>query len=348
MELGRRLRGNSTFPLLNQLSATASRFHIPVEHFYELIRGMEMDLRKTRYRTFDELREYCYLVASSVGLMCRKIFGYRNESTREYAINLGIALQLTNILRDIKDDAKRGRIYIPLEDMERFGYTEDDLLHSRYTPQFVELMRFECQRASEYFDLARAALQDEDKRFFFAARIMWSIYAHTLNRIIECRLQRVRAPDFHPEIPEGAHRLPLLAEPPTEVLLVETRSAVDRLDSHRDPVVIVGGGLSGLAAARPTSVPPASPCFSSSSARCRRTRVCSFTDSTTGDVVDNGQHLLIAGYTRTLALLDRIGSRHLLTVQERPVSAVPSSRAGVCGVPASGPSLPAASDLGHR
>jgi phytoene synthase len=200
MELNRSLRGTSTFPLLNQLSATAQRFNIPVEHFYELIRGMEMDLRTTRYRTFDELREYCYLVASSVGLMCRKIFGYKNESTREYAIYLGIALQLTNILRDIKDDAKRGRIYLPLEDLERFGYSEDDLLHNRYTPQFVELMRFECKRASEYFDLARAALLDEDKRFFFAARIMWSIYAHTLNRIIKVNYnvfeRRISIPKF--------------------------------------------------------------------------------------------------------------------------------------------------------
>jgi 15-cis-phytoene synthase len=183
MELGKALDGTSTYPLLNQLNATARRFNIPVHHFYDLIRGMEMDLTKTRYRTFDELKEYCYLVASSVGLMCRKIFGYRNESTRDYAINLGIALQLTNILRDVKDDAKRGRIYIPLEDMERFGYTEDDLLNCRYTPAFVSLMRFECARASSYFDMAREALKDEDKYYFFAARIMWSIYAHTLNRI---------------------------------------------------------------------------------------------------------------------------------------------------------------------
>lgn len=183
MELGKALQGVSTYPLLNQLSATARRFDIPVHHFYDLIRGMEMDLAKTRYQTFDELKEYCYLVASSVGLMCRKIFGYRNESTRDYAINLGIALQLTNILRDIKDDAKRGRIYIPLEDMNRFGYTEDDLLNFRYTPAFVNLMRFECARVSGYFDMAREALKDEDKYYFFAARIMWSIYAHTLNRI---------------------------------------------------------------------------------------------------------------------------------------------------------------------
>lgn len=183
MELGRALQGVSTYPILNQLSGTARRFKIPVDHFYDLIRGMEMDLTKHRYRTFDELREYCFLVASTVGLMCRKIFGYRNESTKDYAINLGIALQLTNILRDVKDDAEKGRIYLPQEDMARFGYSEEDLLNFRYTPAFVELMRFECDRARYYFDAARDALLDEDKRFFFAARIMWSIYAHLLRRI---------------------------------------------------------------------------------------------------------------------------------------------------------------------
>jgi phytoene synthase len=184
MELRRAIRGQSSYAILNQLTAVARKFNIPVDHFYELIRGMEMDLTKTRYETFDELREYCYLVASSVGLMCRQIFGYRNDSTREYAINLGIALQITNILRDIKEDARRGRIYLPLEDLRRFGYSEEDLLHCRYTPEFVNLMRFECDRASRYFDMARDALKNEDKRFFFAARIMWSIYAHTLRRIM--------------------------------------------------------------------------------------------------------------------------------------------------------------------
>lgn len=182
-ELGRTLKGESTFPLLNQLAATARRFNIPVDHFYELIRGVEMDLSKRRYENFDELYSYCYRVASSVGLMCRQIFGYKNESTREYAVNLGIALQLTNILRDVKDDAARGRIYLPLEDMRRFGVTEEDILSSRYTRNFVDLMRFECNRAREYFDAARNALKDEDKHYFFAARIMWSIYAHTLRRI---------------------------------------------------------------------------------------------------------------------------------------------------------------------
>lgn len=183
MELGQALRGTSTYPLLNQLSSTARKFNIPVDHFYDLIRGMEIDLTRTRYETFDELHEYCYLVASSVGLMCRQIFGYKNESTRGYAVNLGIAFQLTNILRDVKDDARRGRIYIPLEDLRRFGYTEEDLFAGRYTPEFVNLMRFECDRARHYFDAARDALKDEDKYYFFAARIMWSIYAHLLRRI---------------------------------------------------------------------------------------------------------------------------------------------------------------------
>ncbi len=183
MELGRALEGRSSYTLLNQLNSTARRFNIPVNHFYELIKGMEMDIAKTRYGTFDELREYCYLVASSVGLMCRHIFGFRNESTRAYAINLGIALQLTNIIRDVKDDARKGRIYIPQEDLDRFGYTEEDLLASRYTPAFVSLMQFQCDRARSYFDAARDSLKNEDKRFFFAARIMWSIYAHILRRI---------------------------------------------------------------------------------------------------------------------------------------------------------------------
>jgi phytoene synthase len=183
MELGRALAGTSTFPLLNQISAVARRFTIPVELFHDLIRGMEMDLTRTRYQRFEDLREYCFLVASTVGLICRPIFGAQNASTREYAVNLGLALQLTNILRDVQDDARRGRIYLPLEDLHRFGVTEDDILHSRYTPSFVELMRFECDRARSYFDSARASLRDEDKYYFFAARIMWSIYAHLLRRI---------------------------------------------------------------------------------------------------------------------------------------------------------------------
>ncbi len=182
-ELKRALYGVSTFTLLNKLGTIIHRFKIPVDHFYDLIKGMEMDLTQNRYGTFSELEQYCYRVASTVGLICAEVFGYRNAETRQYAINLGIALQLTNILRDIKSDAKRGRIYLPLEDLRRFGYTEAELLAGTYNERFVELMKFECQRAHEYFRRAKASLAEEDKVLFSAARTMGNIYYLLLRRI---------------------------------------------------------------------------------------------------------------------------------------------------------------------
>ncbi len=182
-ELKRALYGVSTFTLLNKLGTIIHRFRIPVDHFYDLIKGMEMDLTQNRYGTFSELEQYCYRVASTVGLICAEVFGYRNAETRQYAINLGIALQLTNILRDIKSDAKRGRIYLPLEDIHRFGYTEEELFAGTYNERFVELMKFECQRAHEYFRRAKSSLAEEDKVLFSAARTMGNIYYLLLRRI---------------------------------------------------------------------------------------------------------------------------------------------------------------------
>jgi squalene synthase HpnD len=182
-ELKRSLYGVSRYSLLNKLAAIIHRFHIPIEHFYELIKGMEMDLRNTRYGTFVELEQYCYRAASTVGLICAEVFGYTNEKTKQYAINLGIALQLTNILRDIKADAKNGRIYLPLEDLRKFHYTEEELLNLTYNNRFVELMKFECGRAHEYFRRAKACLAEEDKPLFTAARTMGNIYYLLLLRI---------------------------------------------------------------------------------------------------------------------------------------------------------------------
>ncbi len=182
-ELKRALYGVSTFTLLNKLGTIIHRFRIPVDQFYDLIKGMEMDLTQNRYGTFSELEQYCYRVASTVGLICAEVFGYRNAETRQYAINLGIALQLTNILRDIKSDAKRGRIYLPLEDIHRFGYTEEELFAGTYNERFVELMKFECQRAHEYFRRAKSSLAEEDKVLFSAARTMGNIYYLLLRRI---------------------------------------------------------------------------------------------------------------------------------------------------------------------
>lgn len=182
-ELEKGLRNESSHALLNKLNVIATRFNIPAVHFFDLIRGMRMDLERTRYESFDELNEYCYNVASTVGLMCSEIFGYKNEKTRQYAIDLGIALQLTNIVRDVKDDAAIGRIYLPREDFERFGYSYEELLSSTYNANFVRMMRFETQRAREYYQRARAELAHEDHAAFFAARIMDRIYYRILQKI---------------------------------------------------------------------------------------------------------------------------------------------------------------------
>ncbi|MBI4428803.1 MAG: presqualene diphosphate synthase HpnD [Ignavibacteriales bacterium] len=182
-ELHLSLSGASHYAVLNKLSTIIQQFNIPLKHFYDLIKGMEMDLTKKRYRTFAELQEYCYHAASTVGLICAEVFGYKNEDAKQYAMNLGIALQLTNILRDIRQDAKRGRIYLPLEDLRRFQYSEEELLQGVYNDRFVELMKFECERAHAFFRRAKAFLAEEDKPLFTAARTMGNIYYLLLRRI---------------------------------------------------------------------------------------------------------------------------------------------------------------------
>ena len=182
-EFEKALNGNTEHALLEQVVRIINKFAIPVEPFYDLIEGMEMDLKKNRYKTFEELYDYCYRAAATVGLMSVEIFGYRNKNTKEFAVNLGVAMQLTNILRDVKKDAERGRIYIPEKDLIRFGYTENDLLDYKYNNSFIELMKFESNRAKEYYKVADDFLSKEDKGLMFPARIMEHIYFNILNKI---------------------------------------------------------------------------------------------------------------------------------------------------------------------
>ena len=185
IELEKSFSGHSEYLILNKLSSTIQKFNIPLEPFFELLKGMEMDLQKNRYLTFDDLQLYCYRVASTVGLMCVEIFGYKHASTRDFAINLGIALQLTNILRDIKKDAENGRIYLPQEDLKKFNYNENDILNQTYNSNFTEMMKYESDRAKEYFDKATASLNIEDKAEMFAARAMQHIYYKMLGKIVD-------------------------------------------------------------------------------------------------------------------------------------------------------------------
>lgn len=185
LELERSFSGTSEYMLLNKLYRIIKQFNIPIEPFFELIAGMEMDLQTKRYLSFEDLRLYCYRVASTVGLMCIEIFGYKNRSAKDFAVNLGLALQLTNILRDIKQDADNGRIYLPQEDLQKFGYPESDLITGVYNQNFIQLMQYESERAKVYFQKANEALDLEDKPSMFAARAMQHIYYKLLKKIEE-------------------------------------------------------------------------------------------------------------------------------------------------------------------
>jgi phytoene synthase len=159
------------------------RFSLPRDAFEAVIDGVAMDLATSRYPTFDALREYCLRVASAVGRLCIEIFGYSDERTRDYARDLGIALQLTNIVRDVGTDLARGRIYLPGEDLERYGCTEADLGAGVVSDAVRRLLAFECARAREFYERAERELPRADRRRMVAARIMAGIYHAILERI---------------------------------------------------------------------------------------------------------------------------------------------------------------------
>jgi phytoene synthase len=165
-------------------------FDLPKQAFVDVIDGVAMDLETTRYSTFDDLLEYCKRVASAVGLICVNIFDCRGPGATEYAVQLGIALQLTNILRDVKDDWSKGRVYLPLEDLERFGCTVEDIAtgvtsppSGGISPKMRALIEFECRRARDYYARALAARPVADRKRLVASEIMRAVYFETLRRI---------------------------------------------------------------------------------------------------------------------------------------------------------------------
>lgn len=182
-ELADALGGKATHPVTERLVATLRAFAIPPQYCEELLDGVEMDLVKSRYATFAELAEYCHRVAGVVGLMCIEIFGYSRPETREYAERLGTAFQLTNILRDLRSDGARGRIYLPQEDLARFAVREADLTAGQLSPAFRALMRFEVERTRGFYAAAEAILPPADRPRMLPARIMSAIYRRILERI---------------------------------------------------------------------------------------------------------------------------------------------------------------------
>jgi phytoene synthase len=181
----RRACGNGTpeFPVNREFQPVIQNFRLPFGLFDELIQGCEMDLEITRYEDFEALEKYCYRVASVVGLLSIEIFGYQNKDCRDYAVYLGKALQLTNILRDVKGDAARGRIYLPLAELKNFAVTEEEILRSEYSENFHALAKHVAARARSYYELARLTLPAGDRRAMVAAELMGAVYWQLLQKL---------------------------------------------------------------------------------------------------------------------------------------------------------------------
>lgn len=175
--------GKPQHPVALALVPLVRQFNLPQEHLVEIIDGMEMDLNQHQYPDFKSLQLYCYRVASVVGLLAAEIFGYTDRKTLKYAHDLGIAMQLTNIIRDVGEDARRGRIYLPQDEMAQFGVHTNDILDARETPAFQKLMQFQIQRAQQYFEQALSELPAVDRKAQLSGLIMASIYRATLAEV---------------------------------------------------------------------------------------------------------------------------------------------------------------------
>ena len=171
------------FILNQEFQPVIQKFKLPFALFDELIQGCEMDLEKLRHESFEELELYCYRVASVVGLLSIEIFGYKNPACHDYAVHLGKALQLTNILRDVKNDAARGRIYLPQNELKKFNVSEADILESKYSDRYFALAGSVAERAKNFYLLAQETLPAEDRKSMATAQLMAAVYGRLLQKL---------------------------------------------------------------------------------------------------------------------------------------------------------------------
>ncbi len=182
-EIAEMIAGRPDHPITRALSRHLDTFNLDVNLLLAIIDGMEMDLDKVRYDSFDDLKKYCWHVAGAVGILAARIFGLNNPQTEEYAEKLGLAFQLTNIIRDVGDDLKIGRIYLPADELNRFSVSENNLKNARYTPEFRNLMNFQAKRALSLYDEAFTLLPEEDRHAQKPGIMMASIYRELLLQI---------------------------------------------------------------------------------------------------------------------------------------------------------------------
>lgn len=182
-EVSNMYKGTPTHPVTQALQPHLTAYNLQEQHLQAIVDGMEMDLDQSRYLDYAGLRKYCWHVAGVVGILSASIFGYRDARTLEYAEKLGLAFQLTNIIRDVGEDARKGRIYLPVNELQQFGVTAADLLNARHSEKFESLMAFQTERAQKMYDEALAALPKEDRRAQRPGLMMSAIYRTLLEEI---------------------------------------------------------------------------------------------------------------------------------------------------------------------
>ncbi|VVM07678.1 All-trans-phytoene synthase [Methylacidimicrobium cyclopophantes] len=301
-EIARAYQGGSRSPLGKELAAVVRRYGVDREALEEIVNGVEMDLRQSRYRNFAELAVYCRRVASAVGFVSIEIFGCRRPESRHYAEDLGMAFQLTNILRDVQKDAAVGRVYLPEDELSEFGLGVDDILHQRWSQGMHDLCLFQYLRAKHYFARSLRWIHPEDRRRLVASEAMRSVY--------EAILEKIRKADFR-VFSEAGH----LGKLERFGRLVAGLLGFYR---HQSPpwnpprqVVVLGAGFAGMAAAVEATLSGDRVTLREARAEVGG-RAGSFLEAKSGEKLDTGQHLLMGCYHQTLRLVSRLGAERKL------------------------------------
>jgi squalene synthase HpnD len=295
-EVARAYEGTPATPLGRELAEIVATYGIERAPLEEIINGMEMDMSITRYPDFALLGKYCYRVASAVGLVSIRIFGAHDPQTREYAVALGMAFQLTNILRDVKEDASFGRIYLPEEERAAFGVTEADVLGGRINDRLRQLFRFQGLRARHYFAKAHRLMVEADRPRLVAAEIMREVYEEHLRNIERADYDVLTKPSKHSTAAKA-------------FLFMRGWVHAKFSGPHRPApkkVVVLGAGYAGLAAATELTLRGHEVTVVEGRALLGG-RAHSFVDVKSGRVFDNGQHILMGCYHESLALLRELG-----------------------------------------
>jgi len=284
-------------PLGREMAEIIRAYLIPPTPLEEILNGMEMDMSILRYPTFALLEQYCYRVASAVGLVSIDIFGCHEPRTREYAVALGMAFQLTNILRDVKKDASFGRIYLPLDEMAAFGVSEADIIEGRWSENMRQLFRFQQHRARHYYAKAHRLMVADDRPKLLAAEIMREVYEELLNEIERRNFDVMTQPVALGKFMKYFYL-------PTRAKWREKRAPARPPAPKK--VVVLGAGYAGLATATELILRGHDVTLVEGRALLGG-RAHSFVDTQSGMVLDNGQHVLMGCYHETLALFRRLG-----------------------------------------